>query len=102
MSYNINPESFNQGMRQPEGYGAFDNQDEIEFPRRINLDKIDKIAYEDIDYEYYPCPGDAFIISAFMNGVEMTDEERDDLNENYRQWVYDIFLYDNALAYHLS
>jgi hypothetical protein len=73
----------------PAGYGAFDNQQEIEFPRRINLEKIDNIEFEDIDSKDYPDFCDAFISSADMNGIAMNEEELNDLNQNYGEWVHE-------------
>jgi len=88
--HEVNPESFYQGMREPECYGAFSGlQDEIVFPRRINLEKIDNLKFEDIDMRDYPDFCDAFIVSADMNSIEMTEEELDDLNMNYSDWVHE-------------
>jgi hypothetical protein len=87
MNFNdINPESIYGGMRQPEGYTACD---EIEFPRRINTEKIDNIVFDQIDTKDYPDFADAYIFSADMNGIEMTIEELDDLNYHYPDFVHE-------------
>jgi hypothetical protein len=55
---------------------------------KLDLSKIDNIQFEDVDYNDYPDFCDAFISSADMNGVEMTEEELEELNEN-RGFVYE-------------
>lgn len=68
---------------EPEGYGAFDeDQNTEEDPRKIELDKIDNIKFEDIDRKDYPDFCDAFILSADMNGYPMTEMELEKLNED--------------------
>jgi hypothetical protein len=85
----IEIDSFNSGMREPEGYGAFSgNQDEVDYPRRLQLDKIDNIEVDQVDMDDYPDFCDAFVVSADMNGIEMNEEELDELNEN-RGFVYE-------------
>lgn len=74
----------------PEGYGVFDwEQDTEENPRRINLEKIDNIEFSGIDTKDAPDFCDAFIESADMNGIEMSEEELDDLNENHPEFVHE-------------
>jgi len=49
---------------------------------------IDNIEVEGIDFKDYPDFVDAFISSADYDGVEMTDEQLDELNEN-SEFVHD-------------
>ena len=56
----------------------------------IDLDKIDNIQFEDVDFKDYPDFSDAFISSADYDGVPMTDEELDELNSGeHSEWVYE-------------
>jgi hypothetical protein len=68
----------------PEGYGAFDDQDDT---GEINLKNIDNIKFDQIDYSDAPEFTDAYIISADHNGVPLTEIQLDDLNEN-RDFVH--------------
>jgi hypothetical protein len=74
---------------EPSGLGAFDNQDEIDFPRKIDLSKIDNIEFDDVEMDDYPDFANAYILSADMDGIPMTDEELENLNENYSGFVYE-------------
>ena len=49
----------------------------------MNYDLIDNIEVDGIDTNDYPDFCDAFISSADYNGVEMTDEQLEALNEDY-------------------
>ncbi len=49
----------------------------------MNYDLIDNIEIDGIDTNDYPDFCDAFISSADYNGVEMTDEQLEALNEDY-------------------
>jgi len=80
-------DSFYMGMEENSGAGAFDNQDEVDYPRRLQLDKIDNIEFDGVDMSDSPDFVDAFILSADMNGIEMNEEELDELNEN-KGFVY--------------
>ena len=51
-------------------------------------DLIDNIEIDGIDTNDYPDFTDAFIASADYNGVEMTDEQLEALNEDY-SFVHD-------------
>ena len=72
-------------------YSGFDEDyepsDEIDYPRRLQLDKIDNIEFDQVDMNDYPDFSDAFILFADMNGIPMCEEELDELNEN-RGFVY--------------
>ena len=54
----------------------------------MNYDLIDNIEVDGIDTNDYPDFCDAFISSADYNGVEMTDEQLEALNEDY-DFVHD-------------
>ena len=54
----------------------------------MNYDLIDNIEVDGIDTNDYPDFTDAFISSADYNGVEMTDEQLEALNEDY-DFVHD-------------
>ena len=58
----------------------------------MNTSNISNIKFEDIDYDDYPDFCDTFVVSADYNDVTMTEEELSDLNENYRDFVYDELL----------
>ena len=50
---------------------------------KFNKKLIDNIEVDGIDHRDYPEYVDAFISSADYDGVEMTDEQLDELNEDY-------------------
>ena len=54
----------------------------------MNYDLIDNIEVDGIDTNDYPDFCDAFIVSADYDGVEMTDEQLEALNEDY-SFVHD-------------
>jgi hypothetical protein len=54
----------------------------------FDLDNIDNIEFSGIDWKDYPDFCDAYIESAEYDGREMTNEELDYLEDNYRDWVY--------------
>ena len=58
----------------------------------MDLTKIDNIIIEDIDHKDHPNYSDAFISSADLNGVPMTDKQLDDLNDNHSDFVHDAVL----------
>jgi len=55
--------------------------------------KITNVTVEGIDFKDYPDFTDAFISSAEYNGVELTEEELDKVNEN-SDFVYDCVIND--------
>ena len=55
----------------------------------INTKLIDNIEVDGIDYGDYPDFTDSFIAAADLDGVEMTDEQLEDLNDNYPDFVYE-------------
>ena len=48
----------------------------------MDTTKIDNVEFDNIDYTDYPDFCDAYISSADYNGIEMTDEELDALNDD--------------------
>lgn len=58
----------------------------------MDVTKIDNIEIEGVDHTDHPDYCDAFISSADLDGVEMTDKQLDDLNDNYSDFVYDSVL----------
>ncbi len=75
--------------QEPQGYGAFDYGQNNTDRRDINTEAIDNIEWDGIDMSDYPDFCDAYIVSADMFGHPMTDEELDDLNENYFDFKYE-------------
>lgn len=57
----------------------------------MELDKISNIELDGIDTNDYPDFCDAYIVSAEIDGVELTNEELDELNRN-SEFVYDCVL----------
>lgn len=58
----------------------------------LDYSKIDNVNVDGIDYNDYPDFCDAYIESADYDGVPMTDEQLDELNEDGD------FVYDKVLA----
>jgi len=54
----------------------------------MDYSKIDNVEIEGIDTNDYPDFCDAYIVSADYNGVPMTDEQLDEVNDN-SDFVYD-------------
>jgi len=54
----------------------------------MDYKKIDNIDFDGIDYNDYPDFCDAFIVSADYDGVEMTEEQLEALN-NDSDYVYE-------------
>ena len=59
---------------------------------KIDVNKLEKIEVDGIDIGDYPDFVDAFISYAEIDGVELTDEQLDELNENYPDLIYDAVL----------
>ena len=49
---------------------------------KMDYKKIDNIEVDGIDTKDYPDFSNAYIVSADYNGVPMTDEQLDELNED--------------------
>jgi len=54
----------------------------------INLSEVNDIEFSGIDNSDYPNYLDAFIESAIYKGREMTQEEIDELMDDYPEFVY--------------
>jgi hypothetical protein len=54
----------------------------------INLSEVNDIEFSGIDNSDYPDYSDAFIESANYKGREMTQEELDELMDDYPEFVY--------------
>jgi len=55
---------------------------------KLDLTKIDNIEFDGIDHNDYPDYCDAYITSADYDGIPMSDEQLDELNEN-SDFVYE-------------
>jgi len=54
---------------------------------KLDFGKIDNMEFEGIDHSDYPDFVDAFLVSADYDGVEMTEEQIDYLNDEHRDFV---------------
>ena len=54
---------------------------------KLDFKKIDNMEFEGIDHSDYPDFVDAFLVSADYDGVEMTEEQIDYLNDEHRDFV---------------
>ena len=57
-----------------------------------DLKNIDNIVIDGVDRRDHPDYVDIFCESADLNGVPMTDEQLDDLNDNHWENIYDYFM----------
>lgn len=48
----------------------------------MNYDKLTDIRFEDVDHDDYPDYCDAYVSSAKYEGVELTEDELDALNDS--------------------
>ena len=55
----------------------------------IKLEEIDDIVFSGVDNSDYPDYSDAFVESATYKGRDMTEEEMEELMDDYRDYVYD-------------
>lgn len=60
----------------------------------IDLQDLENVVIEEIDITDYPDFADAFVSSASFKstGLDLTDDELDDLNSNYSSYVYELVL----------
>jgi hypothetical protein len=56
--------------------------------QKLDLTKVDNIEFDGIDHADHPDYCDAYICGADYDGVEMTEEQLEELNED-RDFVYD-------------
>ena len=54
----------------------------------IKLEEVEEMQFSDVDNSDYPDYSDAFVESATYKGPEMTEEELNELNDDYRDFVY--------------
>lgn len=54
----------------------------------FDLSKITGVEVEDVHTSQYPEFEDAYISEAYYNGVEMTEEQLDRLNQDEGEFVY--------------
>ena len=59
---------------------------------KIDLSKLENIELDGIDHRDYPDYVDAFISSATYEGKELTDQELDYINDNERDFVYELVI----------
>lgn len=50
--------------------------------------KVTNLEFDGVDYRDYPDYCDAYVVSADYDGVPMTEEQIEELNEN-REFVYE-------------
>ena len=54
----------------------------------IKLEEVEEMQFSDVDNSDYPDYSDAFVESATYKGREMTEEELNELNDDYCDFVY--------------
>lgn len=54
---------------------------------KLDFKKIDNMEFEGIDFSDYPDFVDAFLVAADYDGIEMTEEQIDYLNDEHRDFV---------------
>ncbi len=54
----------------------------------MDYSKISNIEFDCIDHKDYPDFCDAYISNAYYDGIEMNDEQLEELNDN-REFVYE-------------
>jgi len=54
---------------------------------QLNLSQIDNMEFEGVDFSDYPDFVDAYLVSADIDGRELTEEEVDYLNDEHRDFV---------------
>lgn len=54
---------------------------------QLNLSQIENMEFEGIDTSDYPDFVDAFLVSAEINGRDLTEEEIDYLNDEHYEFV---------------
>jgi len=54
----------------------------------IKLKEVEEMEFSDVDNSDYPDYSDAFVESATYKGREMTEEELNELNDDYSDFVY--------------
>lgn len=54
---------------------------------KLDFKKIDNMEFEGIDFSDYPDFVDAYLVAADYDGIEMTEEQIDYLNDEHRDFV---------------
>jgi len=54
---------------------------------QINLSQIENMEFEGVDFSDYPDFVDAYLVSADIDGRELTEEEIDFLNDEHYEFV---------------
>lgn len=55
----------------------------------LDTTKIDNLEFDDVDTNDYPDFTNSYVSSADYNGVAMTEQQLDLLNDNYEDFVYE-------------
>ncbi len=56
--------------------------------RKLNTSKLESVEVDGIDFKDYPDFCDAYISYAEIDGIELTDEQYDEVNDD-RELVYE-------------
>ncbi len=56
---------------------------------KLDFNKIDNLEFDGIDFSDYPDFVDAYLVSADYDGIEMTEEQIDYINDECRDFVYE-------------
>jgi hypothetical protein len=54
---------------------------------QLNLSQIENMEFEGVDFSDYPDFVDAFLVSADIDGRELTEEEVDYLNDEHYDFI---------------
>ena len=54
---------------------------------QVNLSQIENMEFEGVDFSDYPDFVDAFLVSAEINGRDLTEEEIDYLNDEHYEFI---------------
>ena len=54
---------------------------------QLNLSQIENMEFEGVDFSDYPDFVDAFLVSADIDGRELTEEEVDYLNDEHYEFI---------------
>lgn len=54
---------------------------------QLNLSQIENMEFEGVDFSDYPDFVDAYLVSADIDGRELTEEEVDYLNDEHYEFV---------------
>ncbi len=54
---------------------------------QLNLSQIENMEFEGVDFSDYPDFVDAYLVSADIDGRELTEEEIDYLNDEHYEFV---------------